>query len=197
MNANRWLRTPGPGLLTRSLASGIETVKKTYGNIAFMDPSRMKIVVFGSFHAGKSTFISAIDPDSRHVDTDCADGTTTVALDFGRVVINNRQIHLYGTPGQERFGFARQVIMRGMDAAILLVDCTCAVDEFTRQLFEDLSNTGIPLGVVMNKCDLSESCPAMVRRALPGAHTYEISARDPVSARNALDQFVGMVTTGT
>lgn len=157
----------------------------------------MKIVIFGSFHAGKSTFISAIDPDSRHVDTDCADGTTTVALDFGRVVINNCQIHLYGTPGQERFGFARQVIMRGMDAALLMVDCTCAVDEFTRQLYEDLQRTGIPLGIVMNKCDLSESCPAMVRRALPGARTFEISARDPVSARNALDQFVGLVTTGT
>lgn len=155
----------------------------------------MKIVVFGSFHAGKSTFISTIDPDSRHVDTDCADGTTTVALDFGRVVINNCVIHLYGTPGQERFGFAREIIMRGMDAALLLVDCTCAVDEFTRQLYDDLTRSGIPLGVVMNKCDLSESCPAMVRRAFPGACSYEISARDPVSARNALDHFVGTITT--
>ena len=157
----------------------------------------MKIVVFGSFHAGKSTFISTIDPDSRHVDTDCADGTTTVALDFGRVVINNRMIHLYGTPGQERFGFAREIIMRGMDAALLLVDCTCAVDEFTRQLYDDLTRSGIPLGVVMNKCDLSDSCPAMVRRALPGAWSCEISARDPVSARNALDLFVGAITTSS
>jgi signal recognition particle receptor subunit beta len=160
-------------------------------HILAMASSRLKIVVFGSFHAGKSTFIRAIDPASRHVDAGCGDGTTTVALDYGKVIVNDLQIHLYGTPGQERFGFARKVIMQGMDAALLMVDCTCAVDAFTKDLYLDLMDCHVPLGLMLNKCDITESCPAMARRELAGSrYLYEISAKDPVCARNALGRFV-------
>ncbi len=160
-----------------------------------MDPSRLKIVVFGSFHAGKSTFIQAIDPASRHVDAGCGNGTTTIALDYGQVTVNDHHVHLYGTPGQERFGFARNIIMQGMDAAILMVDCTCAVDAFTKEIYRDLMDCHVPLGLVLNKCDVTESCPAMVRRELPGTkYIYEISAKDSTSAREALGQFVEVIT---
>lgn len=160
-----------------------------------MDTSRLKIVVFGSFHAGKSTFIQAIDPASRHIDAECGDGTTTVALDYGKVMINDHHIHLYGTPGQERFGFARKIIMQGMDAAILMVDCTCAVDAFTKGIYHDLMDCHVPLGLLLNKCDVTESCPAMVKRELAGSiHVYEISAKDPASAREALGRFVEVIT---
>lgn len=156
-----------------------------------MDSSRLKIVVFGSFHAGKSTFIQAIDPASRHIDAECGDGTTTVALDYGKVMVNDFQVHLYGTPGQERFGFARNIIMQGMDAALLMVDCTCAVDAFTKGIYHDLMDCHVPLGLVLNKCDITESCPAMVKRQLTGSkYIYEISAKDPASAREALGRFV-------
>lgn len=155
-----------------------------------MDPERLKVVVFGSYHAGKSTFIQAIDHTSRHVDADCGEGTTTVALDFGKTDLSGRHIHLYGTPGQERFEFVREIIANGMDAAILLVDCSCSVDEFTRQLYHHLSETGVPFSVMLNKCDLTESCPSVIRGEFPGARTYEISARHPESARDALAQFL-------
>jgi signal recognition particle receptor subunit beta len=152
-------------------------------------------VVFGSFHAGKSTFIQAIDPESHHVDAECGDGTTTVALDYGKVMVHDHHIHLYGTPGQERFGFARKIIMQGMDAAILLVDSTCAVDAFTRDLYRDLVECHIPIALMLNKCDVTESCPAMVRRDLPGSeHIYEISAKDPESATAALSRFVEVIS---
>ena len=160
-----------------------------------MDSSRLKIVVFGSFHAGKSTFIQAIDPASRHVDADCGDGTTTVGLDYGKVKVNDFQVHLFGTPGQERFEFARKIIMQGMDAALLMVDCTCAVDAFTKDIYHDLTECRVPLGLMLNKCDSAESCPSMVRRELPEIpHIYEISAKDPASAQNALEQFVEAIT---
>jgi hypothetical protein len=155
-----------------------------------MDPTRLKIVVFGSFHAGKSTFIQAIDPGSRHVDAECADGTTTIALDFGRAEIDGRVIHLYGTPGQERFEFVRQIISSGMDGAVLMVDCSCGVDAFTRYLYQQLKEMGVPLSVMLNKCDLSGACPAVVQQELDGAATCHISARDPESSREALEQFV-------
>jgi small GTP-binding protein len=158
-----------------------------------MDPLRLKIVVFGSFHAGKSTFIQTIDPGSRHVDAECADGTTTVALDFGKAEIEGRLIHLYGTPGQERFEFVRQIISNGMDGAILMVDCSCGVDEFTRHLYRQLTDMEVPLSVMLNKCDLSGACPAMVRQELDGAVIHEISARNPGSSREALERFVGTI----
>lgn len=159
-----------------------------------MEESRLKIVVFGSYHAGKSTFIHAIDPASRHVDTACGDGTTTVALDYGKVMMDDIPVHLFGTPGQERFEFVRRIIMEGMDAAVLLVDCTCAVDDFTKSLYHDLAGSQVPLGLMLNKCDVTESCPAMVRRELPGTrYTYEINARDPSSAREALGKFVDVI----
>lgn len=160
-----------------------------------MDPLRLKIVVFGSFHAGKSTFIQALDSESRHIDAECGDGTTTVALDYGRVMVNDLHVHLYGTPGQERFGFARKIIMEGMDAALLLVDCTCAVDAFTKDIHQSLMTARVPFGLMVNKCDVTESCPAMVRRELPGStHIYEISAKDPASAKEALNLFVEAIT---
>jgi signal recognition particle receptor subunit beta len=127
------------------------------------------------------------------VDADCADGTTTVALDFGRVEIDGRVIHLYGTPGQERFEFVRRIVSSGMDAAILMVDCSCGVDAFTKNLYQQLRETGVPLSVMLNKCDLAESCPALVRNELAGAMTYEISARDPGSSRTALEQFAALI----
>lgn len=158
-----------------------------------MDPSRLKIVVFGSFNAGKSTFIQAIDPGSRHVEAECADGSTTVALDFGKAEIGGRHVHLYGTPGQERFEFVRQIISNGMDGAILMVDCSCGIDENTRHLYSHLKETGVPLTVMLNKCDLSGACPAMVQQELPGVVTHEISARNPGSSREALELFVGTI----
>ncbi|OPZ42493.1 MAG: elongation factor G [Euryarchaeota archaeon ADurb.BinA087] len=159
-----------------------------------MEVSRLKIVIFGAFHAGKSTFIQAVDPTSRHIDTECGDGTTTVALDYGKVVMDGLTVHLFGTPGQERFEFARRIIMEGMDAALLLVDCSCAVDDFTKRLYCDLVDSHVPLGLMLNKCDVAESCPAMVRRELPGTgNMYEISARDPSSVREALGSFVAIV----
>ncbi len=159
-----------------------------------MQESRLKIVVFGSYHAGKSTFIQAVDPASRHVDTASGDGTTTVALDYGKVMMDDVPVHLFGTPGQERFEFARRIIMEGMDAALLLVDCSCAVDGFTKSLYHDLLARQIPLGLMINKCDVAETCPAMVRRELPGTRCiFEISARDPTSAREALGKFVKVI----
>ncbi|MDP2797746.1 MAG: hypothetical protein Q8N94_09585 [Methanoregula sp.] len=47
--------------------------------------------------------MKTLDPESKHVEANCAGGTTTVALDFGRIQNNGCHIHIYGTPGQERF----------------------------------------------------------------------------------------------
>ena len=94
------------------------------------EEKKLKIVIFGAFGAGKTTLIKTIDPESKHIEANCAGGTTTVALDFGRIQKDGCHIHIFGTPGQERFEFAREIIATGMDGAILLVDATIANRRF-------------------------------------------------------------------
>ena len=94
-----------------------------------------KIVVFGAFGAGKTTLIRTLDPESKHVEANCAGGTTTVALDFGRVAVERMSMSIFlARPGQERFEFAREIIGKGMDGAILMVDSTSRLDQFYKTL---------------------------------------------------------------
>jgi small GTP-binding protein len=158
-----------------------------------MNPSHLKVVVFGPFHAGKSTFIQAVDPASRHVQAEGDEGSTTVAIDFGRVEVLGRQVHLFGTPGQERFDFVREFTENGMDAAILMIDCSCPVDDFARDLYRHLTRTGVPVGIMLNKCDLGNAQPHIVRGKFLQAMTFELSSLDPVSAREALEEFLEVV----
>jgi signal recognition particle receptor subunit beta len=92
------------------------------------EETKLKIVVFGAFGAGKTTLIKTIDPESKHIEANCTGGTTTVALDFGRIQKDECHIHIFGTPGQERFEFAREIIATGMDGGILLIDATTQID---------------------------------------------------------------------
>ncbi len=155
-----------------------------------MAGGKLKIVIFGAYNAGKSTFIQSIDPRARHVEAHTSNGDTTVALDYGRVEIHALQVYLFGTPGQDRFEFVRQIISRGMDAAILMVDCSASPDEFTKHLYEALVSQKIPLAVMLNKCDLSGACPATARENFGDARIYEICASERVQALPALTAFV-------
>ncbi|MEM9924150.1 MAG: ATP/GTP-binding protein [Cyanobacteria bacterium P01_D01_bin.50] len=90
----------------------------------------LRIVVTGGVGAGKTTFIRTIseidvvDTDKRATD-ELAElkETTTVALDFGKLTISsNQSLHLYGTPGQSRFDFMWEILIKKAHAYILLVD---------------------------------------------------------------------------
>lgn len=89
----------------------------------------MRLVVTGAVGAGKSTFIRSVS-EIEVVDTDreATDETaqlkknTTVALDFGRLQFGpDMALHIYGTPGQSRFDFMWDILIRKAHAYILLV----------------------------------------------------------------------------
>jgi small GTP-binding protein len=156
-----------------------------------MADEKYKIVVFGAFGAGKSTLIQTLDPQAKHIEAECSGGTTTIALDYGRVQIGERRVYLYGTPGQERFEFAREIIGKGMDGAILLVDTTSPVDEFVEHLYQSISTEKIPFVVFLNKCDAVGSKPDETKVHFPGAGCTAVSSKDRKQARTAVEGFIG------
>ncbi|NJO41130.1 MAG: GTPase [Cyanobacteria bacterium CRU_2_1] len=89
----------------------------------------MRLVITGTPGAGKTTFVQTVS-DIGIVNTDrtATDATaslkpkTTVAFDFGRVSLGaSMELHVYGTPGQARFNFMWDILIRRADAYMLLV----------------------------------------------------------------------------
>ncbi len=167
-----------------------ETVKKSECLFLMMAGGKIKIVVFGAYNAGKSTMIQTLDPSSRHVEAHTGDGDTTVALDYGRIGIHALQVYLFGTPGQDRFEFVRQIIARGMDAAVLVVDASVPPDEFTCHLYSALLEQKVPFAVMLNKCDLPGACPRDLEKKFGNAMVFCVCAKDRVSVSTALTRFV-------
>jgi hypothetical protein len=89
----------------------------------------LRVVVTGTVGAGKSTFVrTASEIEVIEIERAATDEialskqATTVAFDFGRLTIDsNMDLHIYGTPGQSRFDFMWEILIKGAHAYILLV----------------------------------------------------------------------------
>ena len=89
-----------------------------------------KIIFTGPVGAGKTTAIQSMsDIPIISTNEEASDMTkqrksqTTVAMDYGQIKIGQKEkIHLYGTPGQERFNFMWDILTKGALGLILLLD---------------------------------------------------------------------------
>jgi signal recognition particle receptor subunit beta len=95
-----------------------------------MSTINKKIIFTGPVGAGKTTAIETMsDIPIVSTNEEATDMTkerkpqTTVAMDYGRINIGkNEKIHLYGTPGQERFSFMWDILTKGALGLVLLLD---------------------------------------------------------------------------
>ncbi len=167
-------------------------------------PLPVKIVIAGGFGVGKTTTVASISEipvlTTEAAMTDVSSSvdwtehvpaktTTTIALDFGCITIDHEiKLYLFGTPGQDRFGFMWPDLTVGALGALVVVDtrrmddCYPAVDYFERM--------GLPFVVAVNRFD-GKLAHALedVRWALAVPDEIPVisfDARERLSIRNAL-----------
>jgi uncharacterized protein len=167
-------------------------------------PVPVKILVAGGFGVGKTTTVATVSEiaplttEARMTsagigvdDNALVPGktTTTVAMDFGRITIDDSlKLYIFGTPGQDRFGFMWNDLAKGALGALVLVDdrrlddCFAAVDYFERM--------GLPFVVGVNRFDGGhEHDVDTIRWALaidPKVPIVELDARKFLSVRDAI-----------
>lgn len=156
----------------------------------------MKLVISGPVGAGKTTFVQALSETeviSTEADAteDIGKPTTTVAFDFGTLNLDGQELHLYGTPGQDRFDFMWDVLCEGALGLVLLVAGNKPQDFLhARHILEFItSRNPVPFIVGVTRQDLPDVWqPADVAAYfdLPSAQVLGLVATDAESSRGIL-----------
>ncbi|WP_406725531.1 ATP/GTP-binding protein [Streptomyces sp. GD-15H] len=172
-------------------------------------PIATKIVVAGGFGVGKTTLVTTVSEitplETEALMTEASAGTddltatpdkltTTVAMDFGRITLDDDLVlYVFGTPGQQRFWFMWDDLVRGAIGAVVMADTRRLKDCFPA--LDYFESCGLPYIVAVNHFDETELFePDDVREALTiPAHIPVVimDARRRISVIETLLSLVG------
>lgn len=159
-----------------------------------------KIIFTGPVGAGKTTAIASIsDIEPIRTDEHASDMTqrrksnTTVAMDYGMIRLGpTEKVHLYGTPGQERFDFMWEILTKGGIGLVLLLDNTRPAPfedmKFYVNAFQEfIESTRLVIGITQMDTNATPTIDDYVRQMKDldiSAAVFEVDARrrDDVSS---------------
>jgi len=165
----------------------------------------VKVVIAGGFGVGKTTMVGSVSEitplTTEAAMTNVSAGvddlshlpdktTTTVAMDFGRITISDTVVlYLFGTPGQERFGFMWEELTKGALGAVVLVDSRRIGDSFAALDF--FEHRDVPFVVAVN-CFNGEQAHELeeIRQALQVSPDVPLVATDARYRTNVRDLLI-------
>ncbi len=161
----------------------------TGNNNSKLREKETKILILGSYNSGKTTTLEKICHNKAKVEYN----GTTISLDYGNTQIDGKKVHLFASPGQERFRFMREVLSRGMDGAIVVVDNSQGVTDLDLEIIQTLHQGQVPYVVFANKQDLNTA-----ELDLNGfkAQIIPTTAHEGKGVQEGLDLLLNMVQEG-
>ncbi|WP_245700734.1 GTP-binding protein [Streptomyces roseifaciens] len=167
------------------------------------------MVVAGGVGGGKTPFVGSVSEitplRTEAVMTAAAAGlddatatpakrTTTVAMDFGRLTLDaDLVLYLFGTPGQKRFWFMWDDLVRGAIGAVVLADTRRLAESFAA--LDYFETAGLPYIVAVNHFEGADRyAPEAVHEALalpPPVPVVTMDARKRITVVDTLLALVG------
>ncbi|MCL2829369.1 MAG: ATP/GTP-binding protein [Betaproteobacteria bacterium] len=162
-----------------------------------MEKENYKLVISGPLGVGKTTAVAALcrgnllttEEIYRERSRERArrqKKTTTIAFDYGAIHLEGGCLHVYGTPGQDRFGFMWDILTEGGLGLILLMDNTrpAPLDDlrYFVGIFRDfIAKSGLVVGVTRTddrpRPRLSDYRAALEKEGISRCPVFEIDAR--------------------
>jgi signal recognition particle receptor subunit beta len=153
-----------------------------------------KLIFAGPVGVGKTTAVASLchgelltTEASASDMTKLRKNTTTVALDYGCIALpDGGRLHVYGTPGQERFDFMWEILREGSLGLILLIDNSRPapfndLHFFVKSFREFIARTALVVGVTRTDAhplpDLSAYRQELAGVGFAGSPVFEADAR--------------------